>query len=410
MNKMHFLRRAAQVILPLAFGCIALCSCDDTFIYDFEGDCSVNYKVRFKFDYNMYYADAFNHDVANVSLYLYDIETGDIVWNKTMSRSQMETTNLLGGDVYYVMDIPSDEVAPGDYGIVVWAGDNDEGSFSILSSMSALSNTDLQAMVTRWYDSDGTPYNDTYLDRLYHNNYEQAMVGDVNNNNTKVTPEKADSILCHNPEDGSMPTITLPEYVGTYYYTIPLIKDTNLLTVVLQHTSGDAVDCSKFEFKLIADNGRLDWDNTLLDDETIEFRAYNVEQGEGEIYTDHTLLAYPEEGSVLSRATGDTRATYAAAAAQMSMCRLVLGDTMWLKVTNKETGEDTFIVNLIDYLRMCYSVDERCDAQHLNIGCQEYFDREDTWSVVFLLDEGDRWMDQYIYINSWKVVKQDVIL
>ena len=38
---------------------------------------------------------------------------------------------------------------------------------------------------------------------------------------------------------------------------------------------------------------------------------------------------------------------------------------------------------------------------------QEYLDRQDEYNMVFFLDEGDRWMDAYIYINSWKVVLQE---
>ncbi len=30
--------------------------------------------------------------------------------------------------------------------------------------------------------------------------------------------------------------------------------------------------------------------------------------------------------------------------------------------------------------------------------------------MVFFLDERDRWIDSYIYINSWRVVLQDTDL
>ena len=37
---------------------------------------------------------------------------------------------------------------------------------------------------------------------------------------------------------------------------------------------------------------------------------------------------------------------------------------------------------------------------------QEFLDRQDKYDLVFFLDEGGRWMNSYIYINSWKIVVQ----
>ena len=42
----------------------------DGLIYDGEGDCSVSYRVKFRYDYNMKFADAFAHEVDVVTLYL----------------------------------------------------------------------------------------------------------------------------------------------------------------------------------------------------------------------------------------------------------------------------------------------------------------------------------------------------
>ena len=41
---------------------------------------------------------------------------------------------------------------------------------------------------------------------------------------------------------------------------------------------------------------------------------------------------------------------------------------------------------------------------------QEYLDREDEYKMMFFLDSGMRWKDAYIYINSFKVVLQNVDL
>jgi hypothetical protein len=57
-----------------------LVSCDNQ-IFDYEEDCSVTYQVKFKYDMNMKYADAFAHEVTSVNLYAFDPETGSLVYH-----------------------------------------------------------------------------------------------------------------------------------------------------------------------------------------------------------------------------------------------------------------------------------------------------------------------------------------
>ena len=66
----------------------------DGLIYDGEGDCSVSYRVKFRYDYNMKFADAFAREVNTVTLYLLDAE-GRVVWQRT---EQGEALSADGGD------------------------------------------------------------------------------------------------------------------------------------------------------------------------------------------------------------------------------------------------------------------------------------------------------------------------
>ena len=54
-------------------------------IYDDEGDCDPHYKVKFRYDMNMKFADAFSNEVNAVTLYVVDESTGRIVWQKRES-------------------------------------------------------------------------------------------------------------------------------------------------------------------------------------------------------------------------------------------------------------------------------------------------------------------------------------
>ena len=70
-------------VLTGLIACLALVACDGM-IYDDEGDCSVNYRVKFRYDRNMKFADAFAHEVESVTLYLLD-KQGNVIWQKTES-------------------------------------------------------------------------------------------------------------------------------------------------------------------------------------------------------------------------------------------------------------------------------------------------------------------------------------
>ena len=188
---------------------------------------------------------------------------------------------------------------------------------------------------------------------------------------------------------GWLPKQTFAGTEGTYTYTVPLVKNTNNVRVVLQHLSGEAVDKDKFVFTITDTNGSMDWDNTLLPDELVTFYAWHTDAGEVGMDTRSEAV----------RST--SRAAFSAAIAELTVPRLVKGQETRLTVSNKETGKTVFSIPLIDYALLVKGF------YHRNMDDQEYLDRQDMHDMVFFLDEDDHWLDTYIYINSWKVVLQN---
>ena len=92
---------------------LTLLGCDSV-IYDGEGDCSVNYRVKFRYDMNLKFADAFAHEVESVTLYLLD-GGGRVVWQRTESGEAL-------GKEGYAMEV---DVAPGTYDLLAWCGSTD---------------------------------------------------------------------------------------------------------------------------------------------------------------------------------------------------------------------------------------------------------------------------------------------
>lgn len=248
---------AALACAPMLYAC-------DGLIYDDEGDCTVNYRVKFRYDYNMKFADAFAREVNTVTLYLLDAE-GRVVWQRT------EQGEALSADGY-AMTV---NVEPGEYGLLVWCGTTDKGSFSIPETTVG---NELTCTLGREHDAGNEAFVAEDLDRLFH---------------------------------GWLPEQTFGETEGTYTYTVPLVKNTNNVRVVLQHLSGEAMDKDRFVFTITDTNGSMDWDNSLRPDEPVTFYAWHTDAGEA------GLASLPD-----GNAHGPN-AVFSAAIAELTVPRLV---------------------------------------------------------------------------------------
>ncbi len=124
-------------------------------------------------------------------------------------------------------------VEPGEYGLLVWCGTTDKGSFSIPETTVG---NELTCTLGREHDAGNEAFVAEDLDRLFH---------------------------------GWLPEQTFGETEGTYTYTVPLVKNTNNVRVVLQHLSGEAMDKDRFVFTITDTNGSMDWDNSLRPDEPV---------------------------------------------------------------------------------------------------------------------------------------------
>ena len=109
----------AMAVLPL----FAFVSCD-SFVYDYEGDCSVTYRLKFRYDKNLKWADAFANEVSSVHVYAFD-PSGVLVWQKAEQVDPATAENYS-----MLLDLPAD-----DYNLLAWCGLQNDGereeSFSV---------------------------------------------------------------------------------------------------------------------------------------------------------------------------------------------------------------------------------------------------------------------------------------
>lgn len=335
------------IALMIALPAAALLSGCDSFIYFYEGDCDPDYRVNFVYDMNMKFADAFYNEVDYVALNVVDT-AGQIVY------THVESGAALADRGYEV--VLDDRIVPGTYRLQAWCGRGampDNGSFVIGEGTSISDKTCTLLADSSSRSSESASGTDLFrsIDHLYH---------------------------------GFTTELTFPESEGTYYYTVPLTKDTNSVKVVLQHLSGDYIDCNDFDFTITAANAEMAHDNSVIAAAPVTYHAWDVTNGSAVIDTE-----YHGPG------------TFSAAIAEFTIARLIKGENVRLEARRKEDSKLVFSVPLIDMALMVKG--------HANrpMDDQEYLDRQDDYNFVFFLDEGYRWVDSYIYINSWKVVLQE---
>ena len=322
---------------------LATSSCNDGLsIFDGQGDCGVY--ISFKYDYNLKRANAFANEVNSIALYVFDENDVLVDYTTTADKEALSKEK-------FEMHL---QLAPGKYRLLAWGGVMNEESFDILTDakIGETKVEEVQVKMHRKYNDNGEAVVDQDLLPLYH---------------------------------GTMP-IEISDEEGTYRHTMSLMKDTNVVRILLHELSGHEADADDFIFEIEDSNGLYDWNNTLLDDEQITYKAwYKVS-----VSTDM------EPSSRAVESVGG-------ALAELTIGRIRVDNSPILRIRNSETGEDIVRLPLVDYALMVM-------GQHnIAMGRQEYLDRADEYNLTFFLDEGE-WVSAVINIHSWRVVLNNTVL
>ncbi|MCH5245874.1 MAG: FimB/Mfa2 family fimbrial subunit [Muribaculaceae bacterium] len=336
-------------------------SCEDFF--DYEGDCDVVHKVRFVYDRNLKWADAFPSEVKSVNLYVYDSQG---VFVKKYTGKGNELSNP---DYNITLDLPV-----GSYSLVAWCGLENEGateeSFTVpepvagesrIEELTCILNTQ-NAPVTRADGDDTMPTSDKRLHFLYHGILD---------------------ITLEDNHDGK-------EYV----YTINLTKDTNHIRIILQELSNDeGLKADDYEISLEAANGLMAYNNELLGNTTIKFKPWDQQSdiiGVGRPEADNNDIRFVK-GLVADLSVGRMMASQ-------------LNDMM-LTIRDAETKETIIArVPIIQYALLSRPYYEMAYGHQMDD--QEFLDREDEYVMTFFLYQ-NRWIDSYIDILQWRIVLHD---
>ena len=186
--------------------------------------------VRFRYNYNMEFSDAFASQVNRVDVFVFD-KDGTFVIKKS------EQGETLGGSYRMPLPLPA-----GEYRIAAWAGMSDD--FEMPEPVAG--KTTLEELTVRMKREESLVHNKA-LNPLWYGGV-QAVSFTGRQEQTE---------------------------------TVSLIKDTNKFRFILQKSGpGEELDINDCLFEIRADNGYYDWNNDLLDDDMISYRPYYLEKVE----------------------------------------------------------------------------------------------------------------------------------
>lgn len=330
-------------LIPLALLAPALSACD-SMIYDDLAPCESTHRLKFVYDYNMKYADAFPAEVKSVNVWVFDANDR-LVWQTAQSGEELSRKD-------YSIDLP---LSDGKYKVVSWCGLDNLNHF-VPDTQNPISPADLAMNLTL----------EDFADEVYSGKVSRQPLSGLYHNLTQEIEIKHD-----------------PAVAADRVFEIKLVKDTNYIKILLQNLDGSSLRQEDFSFHITASNGRLLHDNTVV---------------KGEEFRHHPWMLTLGETSLPSTKGDGTQTSVSSLLAEMTMSRLMTDGDHTLVVRRNSDGKDIIRIPLVDYLLLV-------KGNYRQMSDQEYLDRQDEHTMTFFLDHSNNWYRSMgIYVNAWHVV------
>lgn len=312
--------------------------------------CPAQLRIRFVYDYNLKWGDAFSHEVTSVNVWAFNPE-GALVWSGSAAGAE-----LASGDFYLATPLTE-----GEYDFVAWCGLEGNADFD-LATYTPASKEDLEVTM-RTVEEDGENVSKSDLPGLYH-----AYVSGVD---YEVDP--------YNP---TVKTVTMS-----------LMKDTKDIRVMLQHLDGSEIENRDFSVTITDNNAEYAWNNALLPTSPmVTYQPWNIKYGQT------TAPGEEDTRTLYDMATTRVQTTVASLLFELSTGRLMVDSKARLVVHRNWDDRDIIDIPLVDYFLLV-------KGHYGDITDQEYLDRQDDYSIVFFIDKHSNWyVAGGIFVNSWAVV------
>lgn len=323
----------------MAITMTTLSSCDA--IYDDLDPCPQGVRLRFVYDYNMEFANAFPSQVDCITLLVYDAD-GKYVTSFT------ETSDVLK-DENWRMEIP---LKPGEYSIEAWGGVScEKTSFQFNEEPQTIGMDALQVSIK---PAMMTSPEGKYLQPLFY--------GPINPM-TLVIPEES------------------TEYIEE---TVYMMRDTNDIRIILQNMNGTQAHGDDFVFSITDDNTNLAYNNDIIPGNSYTYSPW--------AWGDVSVGLFPDGTEAID------------AYAEFCTSRLIYRNDAKLLIQRK--SDSKVIVDNIPIINFLLGLRSN---KYDWMSPQEFLDRENSWRVIFFLDDKGEWLKTYIKVNDWEVRVNDIV-
>ena len=317
---------------------VALSSCDSSFVFEDLRPCVPDYRVRLSYMKNMANEERASQ-IQAAEVYAFDKE-GKLV---TVSKADYQT--LKDNDWTLPLDIERFQ----DYDLFVWGGLTSESPFFLDGSRAVTSQEDLACHLATDSDEEHPNYSDRKFPGLFHGT-------------TSVSFTVED---------------------GTEERTVPMMKNTNDINVLIQKETGAPVEEGYYVVEIVDANGDMDHQNNVSGDEVL--------------YRQHTYTAGDFR---IPDGYGGKEETYAASGQwEFSVARLMENSDARIRIRLGDSNITIFDDKLIDLL---------LSRKPSNMDKQDYLDREDTYYLTFRLRVEEDWLHVSVFVNDWLIIKNNM--
>lgn len=398
MNSFKYLSKLTAV------AAIALAGVSCESLYDYEGDCDPHYYIKFEYDMNMEFADAFKEQVECVNLWVFDKQTGDCVKHIYTPVADLEAYNYL---------LPLD-IDPGQYNFVAWCGDIDNRHFTHQGASVSKHEAATCRLSKRGVEAEegspniGMATSSDDLDLIFHGKLNEA---------TLPTWATLMAAVDESARPGGSAYQFIPEYKCSYMwdelaqqhkvvYTVPLVRDVNNITLTIQHHNGPMNTTFK-RVTMIDNNGMMLHDNSVdVSDENIVFKPWALSVGTlagnsfGDPDGDYLDQTFSRGGA------GDPSAEHDFMKVELSTARLMADHDPYITIYDIETGNTVFSFPVVQWLCQLRS------AKYSGMSDQEYLDRKYDHELYVILEDDGRggWTAISVVINGWHIIENGTVV
>lgn len=309
--------------------------------------------LRFVYNYNMEYANAFPNQVHCLTVYFFDAN-GELLYIDTITDPE-----LLSDEDWRLYP----KLEPGDYHVVAYGG--------------------MACEDASFYQAGNFPEGTHYTN--LHVQLDPVALSD---------PDKR---MLHNHFYGSLDLHVDGDDDKTE--TVEMMRNTNNIHIAIQNENvSEPIDHNDFIFEITDDNNDFAHDNSLMKTGVITYSPWLKENRS-------TAPSLSDVNQAPSDEAG-TDQQFHAAVAHFTTSRLmdISGTPKETSTTlniHKADGTGTvFSIPLVKYMLMFKN--SGAGQATSAMPDQEYLDRENTWNFVFFIKDGF-WVQTHLIINDWEV-------